>query len=395
MSTDSDPASLKRRRLLLSAAGVSLAVPAMATTIRYPGAGPTQNGSRAASESLARLPLQGIVSATPLQDLHGSLTPSDLHFERHHGGVPRLDPDQHELFIHGMLARSKALRLADLKRLPAVTRTCFIECSGNYITALGARSTPQVLAGLTSQSEWTGVLLSTLLRALGVSDKAKWLLAEGADGPLLSRSIPMDKALDDAMIAYAQNGEAIRPEQGYPFRLLLPGWEGNTQVKWLRRIEVSDAPFMTREETARYTDVLSDGRIRQFSFTMDARSIITSPTFPQQLEPGPQEIRGIAWSGRGRIRAVEVSTDGGRRWQPARLDGPVLPTAHTRFHFSWYWDGQATVLQSRAIDETGYVQPTLGQLKAVRDSRGIPYHFNPIIAWHVQRDGQIRFEETG
>jgi len=209
---------------------------------------------------------------------------------------------------------------------------------------------------------------------------------------VMTRSIPIEKAMDDAIVAYAQNGEAIRPAQGYPMRLLLPGWEGNSNVKWLRRIELADRPFMTREETAKYTEPILGGKARSFSFTMDARSVITTPTYPEQLEPGWNEIRGLAWSGRGRIVKVEVSVDGGRRWQKARLAGPVLPAAHTRFTLPWRWEGGGAELASRATDETGYLQPTRRQLIDVRGRGSLPYHLNSIISWFVESDGRVLYK---
>jgi len=248
-----------------------------------------------------------------------------------------------------------------------------------------------VLCGLTSQSEWTGVALSTLLREVGASPRAKWILAEGSDAALMSRSIPIEKAWDDAVVAYAQNGEAVRPEQGYPARLLLPGWEGNTNVKWLRRLELADRPFMTREETSKYTDPLKDGTARMFSMVMDARSIITFPTYPSQIEKGWVEIRGLAWSGRGWVSRVDVSTDAGKSWQPSRLIGSVLPKAHTRFTLMWNWDGRETEIMSRALDETGYIQPTARQLIDARGRGSVPYHLNPILAWRVKSDGQMLY----
>jgi sulfane dehydrogenase subunit SoxC len=249
-----------------------------------------------------------------------------------------------------------------------------------------------MLCGLTSQSEWTGVALSTLLREVGVKSGASWFLAEGSDAAVLTRSIPLAKARDDALVVYAQNGEAIRPEQGYPMRLLLPGWEGNTNVKWLRRLELSDAPFMTREETSKYTDPLKDDTARMFSVVMDARSVITSPTFPQALHKGWQEIRGLAWSGRGRITSVDVSVDGGKNWQAAHLQGPVLAKAHTRFSLPWRWDGSPAEISSRATDETGYVQPTRRQLIDARGPGSQLYHLNPIMSWIVQGDGQVIYK---
>lgn len=359
---------------------------------RVPGSGASALGTRSAWETPARLPLYGVVSMTPLQALHGTLTPADLHFERHHAGVPRIDPVRHALLIHGLVERPLTFRLADLLRFPAVTRIGFLECSGNLRLDAGPETTPQLLCGLTSQSEWTGVALSTLLREAGLRPNARWLLAEGSDAAVMTRSIPIEKALDDAIVAYAQNGEALRPEQGYPIRLFLPGWEGNTNVKWLRRIEVGDQPFMTREETSKYTEPILGDRARQFSFVMDARSIITTPSFPARLEPGWHEIRGLAWSGRGRIVRVEISVDGGRRWEEARLAGPVLSKAHTRFTLPWRFTGGGAELASRAIDETGYVQPTRAELIAARGIGSVPYHLNPITSWIVESDGRVIYK---
>lgn len=327
-------------------------------------------------------------SQTPLQDLYGMITPSDLHFERHHAGVPAIDPHTYELMIHGMVDKPMVFSLADLKRFPSVSRICFIECSGNFRKPDKENITPQDICGLTSQSEWTGVMLSTLFREVGVDPKATWFLAEGSDAAVMTRSIPVIKAWDDAMIVYAQNGEAIRPQQGYPARLLLPGWEGNTSVKWIRRIELSDGPFMTREETSKYTEPVKDGKIRQFSFTMDARSIITYPAYPAQLQKGWVEIRGLAWSGRGKIRQVEISTDAGKTWNAARLQEPVMDKAHTYFRYLWQWNGDATAIMSRAVDETSYVQPSLEQLISARGP-GTGYHLNPVTAWQIKRDGQV------
>jgi sulfane dehydrogenase subunit SoxC len=290
--------------------------------------------------------------------------------------VPRIDPKRHERLIHGMVERPMTFSLRDLKRFPAVTRTCFLECSGNF-RGRGDKLSPQDVAGLLSQSEWTGVMLSTLLREVGVKPGATWFLAEGSDSAVMTRSIPVRKGLDDAMLAYVQNGEAVRPEQGYPVRLLLPGWEGNTNVKWLRRIE-------------HYTYPLKDGKIRQFSFEMDARSIITYPSFPQTVEKGWIEIRGIAWSGWGKIARVEVSTDAGKSWHRAALQEPILSKALTAFRYLWEWKGGATEILSRAVDETGYIQPTLKQLIAARGP-SLSYHQNPITSWGIQGDGQVFF----
>jgi sulfane dehydrogenase subunit SoxC len=332
-------------------------------------------------------------SGTPHQDLMGIITPSDLHFERHHGGVPDIDPKTYALLIHGMVERPMIFTLADLKRFPAESRVNFLECSGNFGRTAGPDTTPGQLAGLTSTSEWTGVALSTLFKEVGVSSKATWFLAEGTDAAKLTRSIPVSKAFDDALVAYGQNGEPIRPEQGYPARLFLPGWEGNTNVKWLRRIELSDRPFMTREETSKYTEPFANGTSRMFSFLMDARSLITYPAYPVKLEQGWVEISGIAWTGAGKIRRVDVSTNGGKTWIAARLQEPVLSKAHTRFRHLWNWSGTETVIMSRAVDETGYMQPTRAELLAQRGPGTTGYHLNPITGWVVRADGSVVYKE--
>lgn len=334
-------------------------------------------------------------SLTPLPEMRGIVTPSGLHFERHHAGIPNIDPATHHLLIHGMVDRPMKFSLADLKRLPGVSRILFVECSGNTFSEWKGpmMKTVQVTHGLTSTSEWCGVQLSTLLREVGAKPRAKWLLAEGRDAAAMTRSIPLWKGWEDVIVAYGQNGEALRPEQGYPLRLIIPGWEGNSQIKWLRRIEIGDAPFMTREETSKYTDLMADGKARQFSFEMEAKSVITYPSGEMELPgAGFYEVTGIAWSGRGRIQRVEISTDGGSTWQIAQLDLPVLPLAHTRFRFPWRWNGREAILQSRCTDETGYTQPTRRQLVAVRGDHGrfgSLYHFNGIQSWKINRDGRV------
>ena len=330
-------------------------------------------------------------SFTPLQDLHGIITPNGLVFERHHGGVPAIDPDQHRLMIHGLVDRPLIFTMDDLMRFPAVSWLRFLECSGNTLTEWKApkEKTVQFTHGLLSCCEWTGVPLSTILQEVGVKPEGKWILAEGADAAAMTRSIPIEKAWDDALLCYAQNGEALRPEQGYPLRLLLPGFEGNTQIKWLRRLEVGDAPYMTREETSKYTDIMPNGKARQFSLIMEAKSVITQPSGGHTLaKKGFQEIRGLAWSGYGRIRRVDVSTDGGKTWRKAELDDPVLPRCLTRFRIPWDWDGGPAMLQSRAIDERGYVQPTLDQLRAERGLNSV-YHYNAIQTWKVAEGGEV------
>lgn len=333
-------------------------------------------------------------SLTPLQAVAGSITPSDLHFQRHHNGVAVIDPSRYELAIHGLVDRPLILTLDELKRFPAVTRTYFVECSGNGRSAYRApkrEMTPQDVDGLTSNSEWTGVTVATLLKEVGVQRKASWVLAEGGDAARLSRSIPLAKMQDDAMIAYAQNGEAVRMPNGYPARLLLPGYEGNMCIKWLRRLKAIDQPNMSRDETSKYTDPLPNGTARQFSFVMDAKSIITSPAYPRKLGgPGWWPITGLAWTGRGKITRVDVSADGGRNWTEAELVSPVLPMAHVRFQHMWQWDGKAAQIMSRAIDETGYVQPPLDVFRRVRGA-GTDFHFNAIRSWLVEPDGRVYF----
>lgn len=330
-------------------------------------------------------------SMTPLAAGLGIITPSGLHFERHHGGIPNIDPETHSLIIHGMVDKPLRFTMNDLKRLPSVSRTMFIECSGNGLTEWDKPTlkTVQGTHGLTSTSEWTGVMLSTLLKEAGIQDSAAWILAEGADAAVMTRSVPIDKAMDDAFLAYGQNGEALRPEQGYPLRLMLPGYEGNTHIKWLRRLEISDKPFMTREETLKYTDLMPDGKAREITLEMDAKSVITFPSGAMRLPtPGFYEITGLAWSGRGKITGVEVSTDGGQTWQNATLQEPVLDKCHTRFRLPWIWDGNEATLQSRCTDDTGYVQPTLAELVEVRGIHSV-YHLNAIQSWHIASTGEV------
>ncbi|MFT5657091.1 MAG: sulfane dehydrogenase subunit SoxC [Gammaproteobacteria bacterium] len=395
---------------LVTAGAVGAAIPAGA--IDYPvQADPTKvqgrltnddggYGSRSQFESEVRWRFptatkESSWTMTPLDSSQGMVTPSGLHFERHHGGIPNINPASHNLIVHGMVNNAKKYSMADLQRFPSVSRFHFIECSGNGLTEWREPTlkTVQGTHGLTSTSEWTGVPLSTILREVGVEDGAAWILAEGADAAVMTRSVPLDKAWKDAMLVYAQNGEAIRPEQGYPLRLLLPGFEGNTHIKWLRRLEISDKPFMTREETSKYTDLLDGGKARQFSFTMEAKSVITFPSGEMKLPgAGFYEITGLAWTGLGNIKRVEVSTDGGDNWQLAEL-GPISPICHTRFRFPWHWDGQPTIIQSRCQDETGYVQPTIQQLI---DERGLDggkygsiYHLNGIQSWAIAADGGV------
>jgi sulfane dehydrogenase subunit SoxC len=336
-------------------------------------------------------------SRTPLQDSYGIITPSSLHFERLHSGVPDIDPASHQVLLHGLVNQPLVYSVDDLKRFPSVSRIHFVECSGNgrseYSAALG--QTPQASHGLASCSEWTGVPVSMLMKEAGVKPEAKWVIAEGADPGHLTRSIPLAKIMDDALIVYGQNGEAIRPEQGYPVRLFLPGFEGNTNIKWLRRLMAAAEPAMTTHETAYYTDLLPDGKARQFSFELEAKSVITRPSGRQKLAygAGPYEIAGLAWSGRGKITRVEISTDDGKTWKDAELQLPIFSKAFTRFRLTWNWAGQPVSIQSRATDETGYLQPTEDELIDAR-GRNYSYHNNQIKVWWVKADGSVSHEQN-
>ena len=376
------------------AESATLVAPPDAT--KLPGMPSEALGGRSTFEQ-PRLTPTGITSGsahTPHQALRGSITPSDLHFQRHHNGIPIIDPARYALTIHGLVDRPLVFTLDELKRFPAVTRVYCIECSGNGGAAYRApkpEMTPQMVDGLTSNSEWTGVPVSTLLKAVGAQRAGSWVLAEGGDAAVMLRSVPMAKMLDDALVVYAQNGEAVRPANGYPARLLLPGYEGNMCVKWLRRLEVVDQPNMSREETSKYTDPLPDGTSRQFSFVLDAKSIITSPAYPERLAgAGWWPVRGIAWSGRGKITRVDVSTNGGQSWTAASLVGDVHARAHTRFEHLWQWNGKPAVLMSRAVDETGYVQPTVEVYTRVRGP-ATSYHHNAIRSWNVSDTGTVTF----
>jgi len=349
--------------------------------------------SRSPFEQPARTPTGQVTGASfsPLQEFSGTITPTDLHFERHHSGVPIINPAQYALLVHGLVDRPTVFTLADLKRLPSATRTHFLECSGNGRTAYRSPKrelTPQLVDGLTSNAEWTGVPLTVLLTEVGVKPAATWLLAEGGDAGLLSRSVPLEKAMDDALLVYAQNGEPLRPAAGYPVRLLLPGWEGNVNVKWLRRLKLTADPAMTKDETSKYTILLKDEKAWQFVFPMEVKSVITRPSPGLTLRgPGFYEISGQAWSGNGSIRQVDVSADGGRSWAPAALQGPILPKAPVRFRAAWQWNGGPAVLQSRATDDTGMVQPTRAQFGDERGLRGV-YHYNAIASWRIDEKGE-------
>jgi len=330
-------------------------------------------------------------SFTPLQESVGTLTPSSLHYERHHSGIPTIDPARHRLVIHGMVDRPLSLSVADIRRLPSLSRTMVLECGGNSGSEWAASTAPDVQRsfGLASCSEWTGVSLSLLLKEVGVRPGASWVIAEGADACRMERSIPLAKALDDALIAYGQNGESLRPAQGYPLRLLLPGWEGNTNVKWLHSLKLTDQPYMARDETSKYSDLMPDGKARIFTYQMEAKSVITFPSGGQTLPGnGLYGLTGLAWSGSGRIDRVEITTDGGKSWVDAQLQEPRLPIAFTRFRLPWRFDGREAVIASRATDESGYIQPSREALIAVRGTNSA-YHFNGTKFWKVHADGTV------
>ena len=333
------------------------------------------------------------VARSPIQELEGTITPSSLHFERSHNGVPAIDPAQHRLMIHGLVRKPLVFTMQALRRYPMTSRICFIECAGNSNPNSLNLKPPQAPAGaihgLVSCSEWTGVPLALLLKEAGIEPGADWILAEGADPVAMSHSIPLEKALDDAMIALYQNGERLRPEQGYPVRLLVPGWLGNSNVKWLRRIKLTQGPTHAKDETSKYTDPTPDGKARQFTFVMGVKSVITQPSFGMKMQgPGWYEISGVAWSGAGKINRVEVSIDGGTSWRDGVLQEPVFSKSVTRFRLPWEWNGQPALLQSRATDEKGRVQPT----RAAWLPQYMPqqrYHNNSIQTWAIATDGSI------
>jgi sulfane dehydrogenase subunit SoxC len=332
-------------------------------------------------------------SMTPLQDQLGITTPNGLIFERSHAGTPDIDPATHKLVIHGMVRQPLVFTMDDLMRYPAVSRFHFHECSGNGLTdwLKNTSTTVQQTHGLLAGAQWTGIPLSWLLDEAGVQATGKWLLFEGADGSSHTRSVPLDKALDDVLIVYGSNGEMLRPENGYPLRAFVPGWEGNVSVKWLRRIKVADQPWHFRSETARYTDPMPEGKWRQFSFVMECKSVITRPSGGMTLkEPGMYEIQGFAWSGNGRITAVDVTVDGGRTWREAKLEEPVMEKCLTRFRFPWKWDGGPAKIASRAVDSTGYVQPTVADIQKARAIVGFVQHHNGIQPWSVSTAGEVK-----
>ena len=337
------------------------------------------------------------VNFTPLHELDGIITPNGLCFERHHAGIAEVDPAKHRLMINGLVDKPMVFTMEDLRRFPRVNKVYFLECAANSgMEWRGAQLNGcQFTHGMVHNVMYTGVPLKYILEEAGLKTNAKWLMPEGADASGMNRSVPLAKGLDDCLIAFAMNGEALRPEQGYPLRLVVPGWEGNMWVKWIRRIEVGDEPWHAREETSKYTDLMENGKSRRFTWEMDCKSVITnpSPQAPFAHKKGQTVVTGLAWSGRGTIKRVDVTLDGGKNWRTARLDGPSLDKSLHRFYLDFDWDGKPLLLQSRAIDSTGYVQPTKDELRKVRGTNSI-YHNNGIQTWHVRENGAVENVEV-
>ena len=330
------------------------------------------------------------VNFTPLHALDGTITPNGLCFERHHGGVAVIDPQKYRLMVNGLVNQNTIFNISDLMRFPRTNKLYFLECAANSgMEWRGAQLNGcQFTHGMIHNVLYTGVKLKDILKEVGLKSTAKWVLAEGADSSAMTRSIPIEKALDDCIIAFKMNGESLRPEQGYPMRLVVPGWEGNMWIKWIRRLEIGDKPWHHREETSKYTDLFKDGNARRFSWEMDAKSVITnpSPQAPILHGKGPMVVTGVAWSGRGKISYVDVSIDGGISWNQAKLSGPADTKSMHRFYYEFEWQGQQLLLQSRAQDDTGYVQPTKDQLRSVRGENSI-YHNNGIQTWAIDKNG--------
>ncbi len=361
---------------------------------RYPYGVPSPFEEEVQRRTLEWLTPDAMASITmsPIQSLHGIITPNGLHFERFHGGVPTIDPDDHRLVIHGMVERPLIFTMDDLKRFPSVSKIVFIECPANgALEWKGVQlNSVQWTHGMMSCVEYTGVRLSDLLKEAGIQPKATWLIPEGADASGMARSLPLDLAMDDCYVAYAQNGEALRRENGYPIRLVVPGCEANMWVKYLRRIQVTDSPLQQREETSKYTELMPDGTTQRFSWHMEANSVITYPSPDFRMRgPGKYYIRGLAWSGRGKVDHVDITFDGGRNWQEAHFTSAVLDKAWTRFELEWDWDGEEVFLMSRVTDETGYVQPPMPQMRAIEGTNNV-YHRTAMVTWrvHAWEDGK-------
>jgi len=383
---DGDPAILK-----LPSHSTALGQPVAADGYGKPSKYET-NVQRRQSPGLTQT-RQASVSFAPLQSLFGIVTPSGLHFERHHQGWWDIDPSQHRLMVNGMVKAAKVFTMDEIMRLPSVSRFHFIECGANTGMEWGNVAVPtvQYTHGMLSCSEFTGVPLIKLLELAGADFKnGRFVLAEGADGSSMTRTIPMELIESgEVLVAYGQNGEMLRPEQGYPLRLVVPGVQGVSWVKYLRRIEVGDQPWGAKDEAVHYVDLMPDGKHRQYSSIQECKSVVTTPSGGQMLlDKGFYNITGLAWTGRGKVQRVDVSVDGGRNWRTARLESPVLSKCLTRFNIDWVWDGQPAIIQSRAMDDTGYVQPSYQQLRAARGTRSI-YHNNAIQSWSVQANGEV------
>ena len=344
---------------------------------------------------IANASLQGNgLSYTPLSKLNGNITPNGLHFERHHYGVPIKKPEEYRLEIIDLEGRKRIFSIDDLKNENLLTIKTFIECGGNSNVMYNPRpikSSVDHIHGLFSISEWTGISLKILLEefvSLYRNKKNIWIEFTSFDKGSYNISLPIKVVKEKSLIAFYQNGEPIRPEQGYPMRLVVPGWEGNMWIKWIRRLEIGDKPWHHREETSKYTDLFKDGNARRFSWEMDAKSVITnpSPQAPILHGKGPMVVTGVAWSGRGKISHVDVSIDGGISWNQAKLSGPADTKSMHRFYYEFEWQGQQLLLQSRAQDDTGYVQPTKDQLRSVRGENSI-YHNNGIQTWAIDKNG--------
>ena len=351
---------------------------------RIPEAGPGQRNVD---------PGDAINSKAPLDKLFGSITPSDLHYERSHSGAPDIDPAKHRLLVHGMVRKPLVFSVEDLKAMPSISRVVFIECTGNgweNWKNADPNLTVQNTHGLVSTNEWTGVPLKFLIELVGKDRNSTWMLAEGGDAAGVDRSIPLtDEILEEAFVAYGQNGEPIRPAHGFPMRLIMPGLEGNLNIKWLRRLKFGDQPWMTRWETARYTQLRANGKATQFQLRMDVNSVITSPSGMMVIKPGYQRITGLAWSGHGKIAKVEISTDGAKSWKEAELNLPVLPKAQTRFQMDWTWDGRPTRIVSRSIDDRGNVQPDRNSFIAAAGTNAL-FHYNAQQTWSLDEAGRVR-----
>ncbi|MBD9504548.1 sulfite dehydrogenase [Pseudomonas sp. PDM17] len=407
-----DASALLARRKFLRAAGTvavaTVAVPALAESLadvpaRRVGDSISGLSQRSKYVHLERIteatpgklrvdPALAINSKTPLDKLVGAITPSDMHYERSHSGSPDLDPAQHRLLIHGMAKKELVFTMEELRAMPSVSRIHFMECSGNgweNWKKADPGMTVQDTHGLVSMHEWTGVHLSYLMEQVNADPASTWMLAEGGDAAGVARSIPLtDEIIEEALVVYAQNGEPLRPAHGFPIRLLIPGMEGNLSIKWLRRLKFGDRPFMTRWETARYTQLLPNGKARQFQLYQEVNSVITSPSGTMRIGAGYNRITGLAWSGRGKIAKVEISTDGGASWREARLNAPILHKAQVRFDADWHWDGRPTRILSRSTDDKGHVQPDRQSLLAVMGENAL-FHYNAQQTWAIDAEGRV------